>query len=836
LNFNTVPDDVNNGLYTYVQVIIPQALPKSLTYRLTKEQEAIVVQGVRVLVPLGPRKMVTGVVSEIHQNAPKEYQAKFVSEVLDEQEVINPLQFKLMQWMAPYYVCSDGEVLNAFLPASLKLSSESYVIVYEGIEDLSALTEDEQLLYQIIAAKGAVKAYDLQDLLPEVSIGKILKTLSEQKIIAFTEKVKEKFQPKFVRKIGLKEKYWQDAEALTEVLERLNKAPKQQDALLTILNETLYQSQTSPLRYVPRKSIASLYGDGSVKALETKGILEEIQVEISRFGWENENYSDVDTRIVLSESQAKANEEILTAFHQTDTVLLHGVTGSGKTEIYLGLIHKALEVGTQVLLILPEIALTTQLIVRIRRVLGKQVALYHSRMNDAERAELYLDILNGKIQFVVGVRSALFLPFQNLSLIVVDEEHEPSYKQADPAPRYHGRDVALVLAKLHGAKVLLGSATPSFEAYYQTKIGKWALVNLTERFGNATMPEVEVIDIKPFKAKKEMKGSFSPPFLEILAETKQRGLQSIIFQNRRGYSPYVTCNICGDIPKCINCDVSLTQHLKQNILRCHYCGYSEMAPKVCKVCGSTEINSIGFGTERIEDELNLLLPELKLERMDLDTTRNKGDLESIIENIESGETDVLIGTQMVTKGFDFAKVITVGIFDIDRMIHIPDFRAAERCFQLVTQVAGRAGRRNLQGKLLIQTSNPNQPILSFIKTAQFQEFFELELAERERFHYPPFTRIIELSVRHEELMVSNKAAKQLANILKQNIGNERVLGPEAPAVSRIRNKYHFQILLKLEPGILNFAKIKQFIRQNIQQLIAENQYKKLQIVVNVDPQ
>lgn len=791
-------------------------------------------KGVRVLVQLGNRKIVTGLVVEVHNQAPKEWQAKLVVDFLDETPILTQGQWNLLHWMSSYYICTEGEVLNAMLPASLKLNSESFITLYADAEEVE-LTAGEAELLEIITKREPIKAFELQEFLPNANINRLLKQLSVKKCIVFSEQVKEKYVPKTVKKVGLTDKYYADSIALTEFLNQLNKAPKQQDALLTLLNETLYSLENSHLRYINKKQLTAAYGESSVKALIDKQVIQEIQVEISRFGFADNQVDFNRKQIELSPVQQRATTEILNAFQEKDVVLLHGVTGSGKTEVYLNLIRKAIEAGTQALFILPEIALTTQILSRIKSVLGNNVALYHSRMSDAERAELYINVLEGKVPLVVGVRSALFLPFQNLSLIVVDEEHEPSYKQNDPAPRYHGRDVAIVLAKYLGAKVLLGSATPSFEAYYQTQIGKWTLVEMNERYADAQLPEVEVIDIRPFRENKELKGNFSPPLLDLLAETKKRGFQSILFQNRRGYSPYVMCNACGEIPKCINCDVSLTQHLKQHVLRCHYCGYTEPALKACKVCGSVEINSVGFGTERIEDELSLLLPNLTIQRMDLDTTRNKGKLESIIESVENGETDVLVGTQMVTKGFDFAKMITVGIFDIDRMIHLPDFRAAERCFQVVMQVAGRAGRRQEQGKLLIQTNNPNQPIIQQIVASNYVDFYNEELKERERFHYPPFTRIIEISVRHEDLMVAKDAATSFGKTLRLNLGADKVLGPEAPSVGRIRNKFHFHILLKLEPSAINFTKVKLLIKETAKQLITEKTHKKLQIVLNVDP-
>lgn len=823
-----------NAVHTYVQVIIPQALPNSLTYRVMREHIHLAQKGVRVLVQLGNRKIVTGLVVEVHHQAPKEWQAKLVVDFLDEVSIFTQAQWQLLHWMATYYICTEGEVLNAMLPASLKLNSESFITLYADAEEQD-LTEAEAELLDIIAKKEPIKTFEIQELLPQVNVNKLLKQLSAKKCIVFSEQVKEKYVPKTVKKVGLTDKYMADSIALTELLNQLNKAPKQQDALLTLLNETLYNPETTHLRYINKKQLSTSFGESSVKALIEKQVFQEIQVEVSRFGLLDSSVVTEQKRIELSPNQQVATTEILNAFQEKEVVLLHGITGSGKTEVYLNLIRKAIEAGTQALFILPEIALTTQILSRIKSVLGNYVALYHSRMSDAERAELYINVLEGKVPLVVGVRSALFLPFQNLSLVVVDEEHEPSYKQNDPAPRYHGRDVAIVMAKLVGAKVLLGSATPSFEAYYQTQIGKWALVELKERYANSQLPTVEVVDLRPFRENKELRGSFSPPLLDLLTVTKENGFQSILFQNRRGYSPYVMCNACGEIPKCINCDVSLTQHLKQHVLRCHYCGYTEPALKACKVCGSVEINSVGFGTERIEDELSLLLPSLKIQRMDLDTTRNKGKLESIIEDVENGETDVLVGTQMVTKGFDFAKMISVGIFDIDRMIHLPDFRAAERCFQVVMQVAGRAGRRQVQGKLLIQTNNPKQPIIHQIEAGNYIEFYHEELKERERFHYPPYTRIIEISVRHEDLMVAKNAAASFGKTLRLNLGSDKVLGPEAPSVGRIRNKFHFQILLKLEPSAINFTKVKLLIKETAKQLIIEKTHKKLQIVLNVDP-
>jgi primosomal protein N' (replication factor Y) len=539
--------------------------------------------------------------------------------------------------------------------------------------------------------------------------------------------------------------------------------------------------------------------------------------------------------ITLTDAQTQASSEIHDHFQDKEVVLLHGITGSGKTEVYIELIKQVLESGSQVLFLLPEIALTTQIVVRLRKVFGDVMGIYHSKFSDNERVEVWKGILDGKFQFVVGVRSAIFLPFDNLGLIIVDEEHETSYKQHEPAPRYNARDVAVIMSYMHKGKTLLGSATPSLESYYHAKSGRYGLVEMTQRFGNAALPTFELIDTKKEKKQKKMKNEFSSVLIDHLQLNLKNKEQTILFQNRRGYSPYLQCEECHWISECANCDVSLTYHMKVGELRCHYCGHKEEVPRTCPNCGSPKVKTMGYGTEKIEDEINLMFPEARVQRMDLDTTRAKNAYQQIIQEFEEGGIDILVGTQMVSKGLDFDNVSMVGIFDADRIIHFPEFRASERAFQMLTQVSGRAGRRaDKPGKVLIQTANPSQKLLERVVTNDYHGMYESEIIEREKFNYPPFTRLIKVTVKHIDEAVSNRAAKILAEKLTANLGASRVLGPQPPLVERVRNQFLFDILIKLEREKINFKAAKSFIQEKVIDTLTDKTLKSIQVVIDVD--
>jgi primosomal protein N' (replication factor Y) len=581
-----------------------------------------------------------------------------------------------------------------------------------------------------------------------------------------------------------------------------------------------------------KKLLTEEISESSLSTLVKNNVFEEFDIIVPRFDVQDKSDPPL---ILLSEEQERAQAAIFKSFESHTVALLHGITGSGKTEIYINLIRKALDSNTQVLYLLPEIALTTQIVHRLKKVFGSAMGIYHSKFSDAERVEVWNGVLQGKFNFIVGVRSSIFLPFDNLGLIIVDEEHDSSYKQQDPAPRYNARDVALMMAQMHHAKVLLGSATPSIESYYQTQQGKYGLIELNKRFGDAQLPQVMLADMGRERKQKTVKGEFSGLLLKKIDEALKLKEQVIIFQNRRGYSPMVNCEDCGWVPKCVNCAVSLTYHQFRNALVCHYCGYKESLPQQCPTCTSTRIKTVGYGTEKLEEELSLHFAEAQVQRMDLDTTRSKNGYETIIDQFERGETNILVGTQMVTKGLDFDHVSLVGIFNADRMIHFPDFRSYERAFQLITQVSGRAGRRDKPGLVVIQTSGPDHPLLKTILKHNYKDFFNTELADRQLHDYPPFTRLIEITVKHTDKKICKTASETLADQLKQNLSYIRILGPGEPAISKIRNQFLMNILLKVPRGKFDLANIKKTIVTLSTQLVTEKEFRSVRVMVDVDP-
>lgn len=626
-----------------------------------------------------------------------------------------------------------------------------------------------------------------------------------------------------------------DRSKLEALFEELEKQPKQLDILLKYLQEVPIFQNPSANKHGVEKQLFNdkTFSASSYQTLVRNRIFEEFSQTVSRF---SEYDFQVNTNIVLSPEQEKARDEILKQFESFNIVLFHGITGSGKTEIYIDVINRVLDSGAQVLYLLPEIALTTQIVGRLKKIFGDRLGVYHSRFSDNERVEIWRGILEKRYSFIVGVRSSVFLPFDNLGLIIVDEEHETSYKQFDPAPRYHARDTAMMLARMHHARVLLGSATPSMESYYLAKKQQYGFVELLNRYGQAELPDMCFVNIREEKSRKAMKGDFSSAMIEKLEGALAKKEQAIIFQNRRGYAPHITCDDCAWIPKCEHCDVSLTYHMYKNELRCHYCGYLRKLPTSCPACGSTRIRMVGFGTEKLEEDLKLLVPASKVKRMDLDTTRSKYSYQNLLQEFENGDIDILVGTQMVSKGLDFDAVSLVGIIDVDRMIHYPDFRSFERSFQLITQVGGRAGRRDKTGTVVVQTANPNQKVLRLIGANDYKGFFEQEISEREKFGYPPFVRLVRILLKHEDKKILDEAAFSLRLILKEDIGSKKVLGPEEPLIAKIRNLYLLQIYIKIQrdPAI-SLKKIKNLIAEAAFAIGQKKEYKKLQIVFDVDP-
>lgn len=816
----------------FADVIVPVAVPNTFTYRVPREYAASITTGLRVIVQFGKTKVVTAVIARIHNKPPEKYQAKYILEVLDDAPLVNTKQIELFYWIADYYMCTVGEVLNIALPSGLKISSLSKVQFNPEFDQPALLTERETEIIEELKKHQSLNYDELARFAEVKNVYHIIKSLIQKKAVIVFEEVREKYTPKILKKIRLNP-FYEDALYLTTLIGELEKSPKQLDVILNYLKfvPVLRTPELNKKGLEKSALTKANVSESSLSTLLKNGILEQFEVIVSRFE-EDLDFVEAPTP-VLSESQEKAFSEIMQSFQTKDTTLLHGITGSGKTEVYIKLIEQVLESGSQVLYLLPEIALTTQIVVRLRKVFGDKMGIYHSRFSDNERVEVWKGVVSGKFQFVVGVRSAVFLPFDNLGLIIVDEEHETSYKQFDPAPRYHARDVAVVIAHRQKAKVLLGSATPSIESFYNAKTERYGFVEMKERFGNTQLPDIELIDIKAARKQKLTKGDFSNLMLDTMGLNLEKKQQTILFQNRRGYSPYIQCEDCDTIAACPNCDVSLTYHYSNQELRCHYCGHHEPMSKTCQACGSTKLKTRGYGTEKLEEELQIFLPNAKIARMDLDTTRTKTAFQTLINEVESGAVDILVGTQMVSKGLDFEKVSLVCIFDADRMIHFPDFRSSERAFQMLTQVAGRAGRRGTQGKVLIQTNNPKQKILQQIIENDYEGLYQDEIKEREDFQYPPFTRIIKITLRHIDQPNAEKAAQALAKKLIEKLGTPRVLGPEKPLVERVRNQYLFEIMIKLEKTI-NLKGAKAFIAEQVQHIELSKDFKGVGIVVDVD--
>lgn len=833
LEFN---NGTSQGRTTYfVDVILPVPIPQMFTYRVPYGLSGQVHIGCRVIVQFGPRKILTGIIGKIHETPPQKYEAKYILELLDEEPVLYDHQIEIIQWMAGYYMCTMGEVLNIALPSGLKLSSESKAQIHPEFEyEHTGLTfsEHETTLIEALLKNDTLSYSEISKFLGLKTIYALLKELVKKEAIIIFEEVKEKYKPKKEKRVRLSSAFT-DKDELEGLFEKLGARARQEEILLFYLQHVpIYHNKSLNKKGLPKSMFTQANVSGSsLKTLVKNGILEEFEITISRF----ENYNITADKVTLSEKQLEARASILKSFDSKDIVLLHGITGSGKTEIYISLIEDALAAGNQVLYLLPEIALTTQIVNRLRKIFGDKMGVYHSKFSDNERVEVWKGVLSGRYQFVIGVRSSIFLPFDNLGLMVVDEEHETSYKQFDPAPRYHARDVAMMVNKQHHSKLLLGSATPSIESYYLAQQGQYGLVELNTRYGKGQLPKFIMANMIRERQKKTIKGEFSSIILTAIQETLDANEQAIIFQNRRGYAPYITCQECGWIPKCTNCAVSLTYHQYRAEMKCHYCGYKEPAVNSCEACGSTNLKTMGFGTEKLEEDLSLLFPAAQIQRMDFDTTRKKHSYDRILKDFEEGKIDILVGTQMVSKGLDFARVTLVGVVDIDRMLHFPDFRSFERSFYLTTQVSGRAGRREKEGKVVIQTNDPDQRIIHYIVNNQYDTFYKTELAERNRHHYPPFTRLIRILIKNKERDINLAATANFSNLLKEQFGTKRVLGPQEPVINRIRNEYLMEIWLKLERKKVDLKKVKQIASVLALEVMQDKKHKGTKIVFDVDP-
>lgn len=834
-NFQLNIDAPEEGESLYADIALPVPIPRLFTYRVPAEISEVICPGVRVIVQFGKKKVVTGIVEKLHHNPPEVYVAKPILELLDTDPMVTERQMATMRWLSKYYMCTLGEVVNAALPSGLKLSSESRIQLHpdhDWKESEYPFDDRELIILNALENKDSLTYREAADLMVLKSAYRYIKSLVQKEVIIIYEEVREKYKPKRVKKIRLSARLVKDEDALEALFGRLEKRPKQTDILLKYLQEVpIYQEPEKNEAGIAKNLISKAgLSTASLSTLIKNEIFEEFEEIISRFS----ELDQVTKTIELSPAQEQAQLETLEHFEDKNTVLLHGVTGSGKTEMYISLIQAALENGDQVLYLLPEIALTAQIVNRLKAIFGDKLGVYHSKFSDNERVEVWQGLLDGRFNFIVGVRSAIFLPFEDLGLIIVDEEHENSYKQYEPAPRYNARDVALYLAHIHEAKTILGSATPSIESFANARSGKYGLVTLSERYGGAQMPELVTADVRTERKRKTIVGNFSSVLIEALEQALEKQEQAIIFQNRRGYSNYVTCEDCGFIPECPHCAVSLTYHQYKNQLNCHYCGHKEPVPVVCPACGSTRVRTVGMGTEKIEEDLKLIFPDARIQRMDLETTRTKYAYQNIIHEFEKGNIDILVGTQMISKGLDFDKVSVVGVFDTDRMIHFPDFRSLERTYQLVTQVSGRAGRRDVPGKVILQTGDPDQGIIRLILDQDYETFYEMEMREREKFNYPPFARMIKVLTRSKDRQLTAEASNKMATILRSDLGQSRVLGPQEPIINKIRDKYLMDIFLKVERKYKVEA-VKTIIQKAYLELLQKKEYSSVEFIYDVDP-
>ncbi|MEQ8219611.1 MAG: primosomal protein N' [Arenibacter sp.] len=813
----------------FINVILPIPIEKLFTYKVNEEEAKILKPGMRVAVPFGKSKIYTALVFEIHNTAPTVYEAKEIDQILDDQPVVTNIQLKFWHWLAQYYMCCIGEVFRAAVPSALLLESETLILKNDraNIEE-SDLLDDEFMVFEALQHQSILRVQEISDILDKKNIIPVLNRLLQKNIIFLKEEMYEQYKPKLVRYVQLGKNY-RSEENLEALLNGLTRAPKQSQVVLSLFQ---LQAVTKKPVKVSDLEKASNSSSSIIKTLIDKGVLEEQFVQTDRVVYEGDDENE--TLKSLNDYQKAALKDIKNSFQDNKVVLLQGVTSSGKTEVYVKLIEEFLSQGKQALYLLPEIALTTQLISRLQAYFGEKVAVYHSKYNVQERVEVWNNVLEGKpkAQIVIGARSALFLPFKDLGLVIVDEEHESSFKQYDPAPRYHARDAAIVLGNLHGSDILLGSATPSVESFYNVQVGKYGYAQIERRYGNVLMPDIELVDIKEQSRKKRMKGHFSERLLEEIAETLDNGEQVILFQNRRGFAPIMECTTCGHAPQCPNCDVSLTYHQQRKQLRCHYCSYHIALQETCQACGNATLDTKGFGTEQVEQELNTLFPKANVGRMDLDTTRGKHGYEKIINSFEQQEMDILVGTQMLTKGLDFRNVNLVGIMNADSLLNFPDFRAHERSFQLLTQVSGRAGRTKKRGKVIIQSYNPNHRILQQVTTNDYIGMFQEQIYEREQYKYPPINRIIKITFKHKDYNKLNDAAEWFAKSLRNSFGGN-VLGPEYPPVARIRNQYIKNVIIKIG-GNYSLVKTKNSIKRIEKSFNAISYYRGVRVIYNVD--
>jgi primosomal protein N' (replication factor Y) len=813
----------------YVDVILPLALPKAYTYMLSKEEAEFLYPGFRLIVPFGKRKMYTAIVVRVHQVAPQTYIPKPIGMVLDETPSVTKTQLQLWSWMASYYMCYEGEVMRACLPAALLLESETLIVSKEVDQTVLDRLSDSQFLVYEALNKQSLTLDDIVKIIDRKRVMPLVIDMMKKGAVMIHQRIEEKFRPKKIRLVKLHAKYAKEAQ-LKSLFDKLRLAPKQLEVIMRIFSLKLESSSWHKVEDL--KSYLEI-NNSPIKALVEKGVLEESYQEILR-----ELYplkKSVSIEIKLSEDQKKACNEIERMFNKKPVVLFEGVTSSGKTEVYINLIEKQLIKANQVLYLVPEISLTPQVVERLISRFGNQVLVYHSKFTIHERAEVWKTVLSSKKkgQVIVGARSSIFLPFQYLGLVIVDEEHETSYKQFDPAPRYQARDSIIYLAKLLDAKVLLGSATPSLESAENVRNGKYGWVKLDKRFGGVSLPKIELINLKEAHKKKQMKGIFSDALVDAMKQTFLEKKQVILFQNRRGYSSILECTSCGHSPQCTQCDVSLTYHQTPNKLRCHYCGYNIQMPQQCHACGMPTLTTKGVGTQQIQEHVKEIFPGVNVARMDWDSTRGKWDFDKIINAFVKEEIQVLVGTQMVVKGLDFKNVLLVGVINTDHTLNFPDFRAHERSFQMLCQVAGRAGRSDQKGRVLMQTYQPDHPTLKQIIKHDFNSLFKAQKKERLKYHYPPYFRMIRVTLKCRQYERINFAGDWFVNVLKQFYSGS-ILGPVFPSVARVRNQYHKEILLKIDND--NTAShLKKILLKTLKSFHAIASFRGVRVNFDVDP-
>lgn len=812
----------------YAQIVLPLNLKGSFTYKVPEELMSEIQPGMRVLVPFGGKKIYTGIVFELHDNAPDNFVAKEIISILDEKPILPDEQIRFWNWLSDYYLCNLGEIYRLAFPSSLKLESETYLkLKPDVVVDFENLDVNEMYLIQALEVRQLVNLTDIEAFIPKKEIIKTINSLIDLQYIEIDEKIAEKYKAKEVAYVKINDEVLSN-QNLTEILLKLNKAPKQKDLFLLIL-----EKQTEkPDLYIKKSELFEdgYFGSSHFKALADKGLVEEYYMQKDRL----ESYEgEIEEIEELSEEQKIAKSEIDEAFEKGKNVLLHGVTSSGKTHIYLEKIEECIQEGKNVLFLLPEISLTKQITQRLEKKYGRQLGFYHQKLTDFERVEVWRRIKQNDIRILIGTRNALFLPYQNLGLLVVDEEHDSAYKPREVSPYFNAKDAALVLGGLYNAGVILGSATPSVESYYRARKDKMKYIFLNERFGNVDLPEYELINFKEAQESKNVSGNFSTRLIDAIRHTIDEKNQVIVLHNRRGYANVVECETCGYVNYCSNCDVVMTYHKAANEMKCHYCGQRASKPRTCPKCNSENLNERGVGVEQIHEEVSKLFPENEVDRMDVDSMRKKFAYEKLYEKIEEGETDIVVGTQMISKGLDFDHIELVAIPKADSLLYVQDFRAEERAYQLITQVSGRAGRVSGKGKILIQTYNPDHSVFQLIKMNNPAKIYKYILTERQKFHYPPFTKLIMIELKHRREDKADRASQFLGSILRKYLPEECVLGPEKAQIARLNNLYQFQILLKLPRG-KNYEKFKSMVLISLKEFDEITAYQSIKKDVFVD--